>query len=201
MILTLFIFNINLFPLERWTVICKIDLWIYEKLIFLSIRLFFDKAWYYLFSRCLYLLNRTHQLPAMPQLNCFYNTSVFSPCYLISLVSIFMTFTSRKEIYSQDNSVGLSLFSEKRPYMAPARFTSREQKAGFQRKEKRDIFCEALSRYIYLTICLAGNLLRELQALVTAGPRVWIRHLSPNAILFSPNCISSVAENTPCLEY
>lgn len=145
MILTLFIFNINLFPLERWTVICKIDLWIYEKLIFLSIRLFFDKAWYYLFSRCLYLLNRTHQLPAVPQLNCFYNTSVFSPCYLISLVSVFMTFTSRKEIYSQDNSVsyvnlvGLSLFREKALY-GPSQIHLQRTESWLPKKGKKTFF-------------------------------------------------------------
>lgn len=151
MILILFIFNINLFSLEsRWMVICKMDLWIYEKCNFFWASDFSDIAWYYLFSCRFYLLNRTHHLPAVPQLNCFYKTSVFSLCYLISLVSIFMKFTSRKEIYSQDNSVsyvtlvGLSLFTEKRAYVAPARFISREQKAGFQGKEKKRHFCEAL---------------------------------------------------------
>lgn len=162
MILILFIFNINLFSLEsRWMVICKMDLWIYEKCNFFWASDFSDIAWYYLFSCCFYLLNRTHHLPAVPQLNCFYKTSVFSLCYLISLVSIFMKFTSRKEIYSQDNSVsyvtlvGLSLFSEKRASVAPANSSPENRKLASKERKKRDIFVKPCSRNIYLTICLA----------------------------------------------
>lgn len=99
---------------------------------------------YCLSSSCLYLLKRPHQLPAMPQLICFYKSCVFLFYYAIYLASIFMKFTSKKEVYSQDNSVSYMILvglcfgvKEERTSVAPVIYNSREQKGSYQAKEER----------------------------------------------------------------